>query len=411
MSFQIGDTIGDYEVIGLLGRGGMGSVYRVRNVISDRQEALKILLPDLSQAGDLAERFIREIKVLASLHHPNIAALHTAMRVNRQLLMVMELVEGEPLDQLLRAGQVTLTQGIDYLCEVLSALHYAHSRAIVHRDIKPANVMITSSGSAKLLDFGIASAAASGDPRLTATGIPVGSLYYMSPEQVRAQPLDPRSDLYSVGITLYELCTGRRPLTGDSNFMIMRAHLETRPVPPSELNPSIPSELSWTIMKAIEKDPNLRYQSAQEFRTALQKVRGRTLAPHASGGEVSFDSRMLVELGIRNPAPPPPPPSPAVVVPAVSNPSIAVTTPIPNETGALTSPTTPVGTPVPPGFDPAEIEKLKKDLAAYIGPLARVIVSRKAKTARNIEELSIQVASEIPAEADRAKFLSIQRRR
>ena len=158
MKFEPGSKIGDYEVLGNLGAGGMGRVYKVRNELSDRVEAMKVLLPDLEGHADLANRFLREIKVQAGLDHPNIAKLYTALRIDNQLLMCMELVEGITLDQRLREGPIRWWMRLDYMVQVLGALEYAHQRGVVHRDIKPANMMLMPDGRLKLLDFGIAKA-------------------------------------------------------------------------------------------------------------------------------------------------------------------------------------------------------------------------------------------------------------
>jgi Tfp pilus assembly protein PilX len=272
MAFNIGDSVGDYQIAGILGAGGMGKVYKVRNVISDRVEAMKVLLPDLANESELADRFIREIKLLASLNHPNIAALHTAMRLDNQLVMIMEFVEGRTLEDRMREGPVAAIEGIECMIQVLSALAYAHERGVVHRDIKPANMMLTPAGEVKLMDFGIAKAVA--DRRLTMTGTTLGSLYYMSPEQVKGSVnLDGRSDLYSVGVSLYEVITGVRPFRGDSDYSIMVAHLEQNPKPPIELDPKVPPMLNEVIMTAIAKDPGERFQTAEAFRNALESVR------------------------------------------------------------------------------------------------------------------------------------------
>ena len=175
MNLEIGSTVGDYQVVGILGAGGMGQVYKVRNVISDRVEAMKVLLPDLVNQPDLADRFLREIKVQASLEHTNIDALHTAVRVENQLLMLMEFVEGVTLDQKLKDGPLPAAEAVNYIMQVLAALDYAHTRGVVHRDIKPANMMLTPEGVVKLMDFGIARSSA--DHKLTQTGTTVGSLY------------------------------------------------------------------------------------------------------------------------------------------------------------------------------------------------------------------------------------------
>src|SRR5437763_660448 len=172
MSFEIGTLIGDYEIVDILGTGGMGKVYKVRNTISDRVEAMKILLPNLDADQELAERFLREIKVLASLQHPNIAGLRTAQRVNNQLLMIMEFVEGSNIENIMRQNRIALQDCISYGSQVLSALGYAHAHGVVHRDIKPPNIMLTPEGVIKLIDFGIAKVAV--DQRLTQTGKTVG---------------------------------------------------------------------------------------------------------------------------------------------------------------------------------------------------------------------------------------------
>jgi serine/threonine protein kinase len=270
MAFEIGSTVGDYQIIAALGAGGMGKVYKVRNVISDRIEAMKILLPDLATEPELADRFVREIKVLASLNHPNIAALHTALRIENQLVMIMELVEGVTLEERLRQGPIPLTETLRYIDQVLAALSYAHARGIIHRDIKPANMMLTAVGVVKLMDFGIAKPA--GDRRLTMTGTTMGSLYYMPPEQVKSETIDARADLYSLGVSLYELVTGRRPFQGDSNYAIMAAHLQQQPVPPMEVAPGLPRGLNDLILMALAKDPGQRFQSADAFRAALSSV-------------------------------------------------------------------------------------------------------------------------------------------
>src|SRR5437764_7865164 len=155
MSYEAGTLIGDYEIVDVLGTGGMGKVYKVRNTISDRIEAMKVLLPNLDSDQELAERFMREIKVQASLQHPNIASLHTAQRVNNQLLMIMEFVEGSTIETIMRERRIPLRDCIDYASQLLSALSYAHTHGVVHRDIKPPNMMLTPEGVIKLMDFGI----------------------------------------------------------------------------------------------------------------------------------------------------------------------------------------------------------------------------------------------------------------
>jgi eukaryotic-like serine/threonine-protein kinase len=277
---EINKRIGDYEILAELGQGGMGRVYKVRNVISDRVEAMKVLLPDLVGRQDLASRFLREIKVLAALNHPHIATLRTALTAENQLVMIMEFVEGQSLAERLRLGPIPVRSAVTYVCHVLEALSYAHAQGVVHRDIKPANMMLTPEGHVKLTDFGIARSR--NDQTLTAAGTTTGSLSYMSPEQVNGEPTDARSDLYSVGISLYEMVTGQRPFQADSDFAIMVAHLNEAPRPPIELQPALGAELNEVILTSIAKNPQLRFQSAAEFRDALRKLYPEAVATSTS---------------------------------------------------------------------------------------------------------------------------------
>jgi len=272
MSEETTKRIGDYEILGVLGSGGMGKVFKVRNVISDRIEAMKILLPDLAGRQDLADRFLREIKLLAGLNHPNIAALRTALTLNNQLVMVMEYVEGTTLAERLEQSPLSAADAVNYIDQVLGALSYAHRQKVIHRDIKPANMMLTPEGVVKLMDFGIARSGT--DRGLTMTGTTMGSLYYMSPEQVKGQATDARSDLYSLGVSLYEMVTGERPFRADSDYSLMAAHLQQPPKPPIELRSDLPAALNDIILMAIAKDPAQRFQSADAFRNALNSAKG-----------------------------------------------------------------------------------------------------------------------------------------
>lgn len=267
MSLQPGNQVGDYQILRELGAGGMGKVYQVRNVISDRIEAMKVLLPDLEREKNLADRFLREIKVQAALDHPNIAGLRTAMREGNQLLMIMEFVDGHTIDEYMANGPIPVQNAVEACMKVCEALEYAHQRGIVHRDIKPSNIMVTNAGVVKLMDFGIARVMS--DPSLTQTSQTTGSLYYMSPEQINGAALDGRSDLYSLGVSLYQMITGQRPFDGTNTFSIMAAHLNQPPVPPVQHDPRIPAPVSDVILRALAKDPGARFQSAMEFHAAL----------------------------------------------------------------------------------------------------------------------------------------------
>ena len=268
--FTMGQKIGDYEIQSILGAGGMGKVYRVRNVISDRIEAMKILLPDLTSNQGLADRFLREIRLLATLNHPNIAALRTALTYQNQLVMIMEFVEGETLSNRIARAPISTAEAVNFSDQILSALSYAHKQNIIHRDIKPANMMLTTQGVVKLMDFGIARSTSDGT--LTSTGTTLGSLNYMPPEQVRGEVADARSDIYSFGVSLYELLTGKLPFQTDSQYSLMTAHLNELPPAPITLRSDLPTAMNEIIMIAMSKDPAQRFQSADAFRAALKSV-------------------------------------------------------------------------------------------------------------------------------------------
>jgi len=273
--FSVGQKVGDYEVLSILGLGGMGKVYKVRNVISDRVEAMKVLLPDLTSHQSLADRFLREIRLLASLNHPNIASLRTALTYENQLVMVMEFVEGETLANRIARAPISTADAVNYSEQILSALSYAHSHNIIHRDIKPANMMLAPQGVVKLMDFGIARSGTDGS--LTSTGTTLGSLNYMPPEQVRGEAADARSDIYSFGVSLYELLTGKLPFQGDSQYSLMTAHLNQQPAEPITLRADVPPELNQIILMAMAKNPADRFQTAEAFRNALKSVPVRDL--------------------------------------------------------------------------------------------------------------------------------------
>lgn len=268
--FVPGQRIGDYEVLGILGAGGMGKVYKVRNVISDRVEAMKVLLANLAVQKELADRFLREIKLLASLDHPNIAALNTALTLDNQLVMMMEYVDGVTLASRLQQGPIAPADAVNYSSQLLSALSYAHKLNVIHRDVKPANMMLTQQGVVKLMDFGIARP--NNDVGMTVTGTTLGSLNYMSPEQVRGEGVDQRSDLYSMGVSLYEMVTGQLPFRGHSNYSVMSAHLQEVPQPPMAVRPDLPKGLNDIILMAMAKDPRERFQTAEAFGNALRSV-------------------------------------------------------------------------------------------------------------------------------------------
>jgi serine/threonine protein kinase len=391
MGISIGDVIGEYEVIGELGAGGIGKVYKVRHSISHRTEALKLLRPDQLEHPDMADRFVKEIRVLASLNHPNIAALHTAFRHDDVLLMTMEYVEGETLSHKLRVGTVDMWGGMSYIAQVLRALMYAHERGVVHRDIKPSNIMVTSEEKAVLLDFGLAVSEL--DTERSRSGSIVGSLHYMSPEQVRGQKVDARSDLYSLGITLYEIVTGQLPIKGNSQYEIMDGHLRQHPIPPREINPAIPADLAGLVMWAMQKDPSVRIPSAQDFLRGLESVQlEKTIAIPSSSPQVGMASPTVV-------------PTMAVAAPHPTIPVPRPEAPVGKRPSSIKSDSSTTGHP------PEVIDQITKDLAQFVGPIARVLVKKAAKRCNNARDIYDAVAPEIDSMTDRQKFLALKPRR
>lgn len=357
MNQEANRRMGDYEILGELGSGGMGRVYRVKNVLSDRIEAMKVLLPDLVGRQELAARFVREIKVLACLDHPNIAQLRTAITVENQLVMIMELVEGSSLAERVERGPIAVGDALNYIDQVLNALSYAHQRGVIHRDIKPANMMLTPQGVVKLMDFGIARSSEGGG--LTMTGTTLGSLSYMSPEQTTGQGVDARSDLYSVGVSLYEMVTGQRPFQGESDFAIMTAQVKEAPRPPIELQPQLPAAFNEIILMAMAKDPAYRFQTADAFRNALKNVRAGTPVPNRGGTMLETPKPSTFTSAATATATPAPPvrhiaipAGPATPRPSGSMGTVldAKVTPRPSSTGTIldarVTPATP--TPMPP---------------------------------------------------------------
>jgi len=397
MPIQIGDIFGDYQVVGVLGKGGMGKVFRVRSMLTDREEAMKVVLPDMDENPELADRFLREIKVHARLEHPNIAALRAALRVQGRIVMIMELVPGESLDDLLRGGPLELPTAIYYVDQVLSALEYAHAQGVVHRDIKPANILVTGPASGqpgivKLTDFGIAQAAGAG--RLTGLGMVVGSLWYMSPEQIRSEPVDARSDIYSLGLTFYQMVTGQRPIQADSDYALLNAQLTHTPASPAEVIPGLPRPISDVVMRAMAKRPADRFGSAQEFKMALRASLARTPTRTAP----STDPPFAAPAGHRTAPTWPMQTAPPSWPPPAAPPAWPAPSPGAEESRSARKP-----------IDPAFLEKVIEWLAPHMGPIAKVVVNRAAKSAQNQAELVQALAAELPSDVERKKFVAAMR--
>jgi serine/threonine-protein kinase len=388
MGIEPGQRIGDYQVVGRLGAGGLGVVYEVEHLIAGRREAMKLLSPDQSGANEMAERFRREVQTLASLNHVNIAALHTAFYTDGQLAMVMELVRGQTLADLRRFRSISLAEALVFGAQILQALVYAHKLGVVHRDIKPSNVIITPEGVVKLLDFGLAFKEKSS--HLTQTGYILGSLNYMPPELVRGGTATPRSDLYSLGVTLYETITDQLPITGATNYEILMNHVNQVPVAPHDLVPQIPLAISSAIMRALEKDPAQRFASATEFLRALE------VAPEVR--EATETIKLPMHLGA---AEEPPWGS------AGHKPTTGRQTPLADSQNAHAEPHKPV---TGSGFESLTLEELYRKLAVYIGPVAKFVVKKLAAHSADLDVLYSEAAKEIANPADRAAFLKSRTR-
>lgn len=272
MSIQPGQRVGDYEILDLLENSKEGVIYKVRNVLLQRFEILRVLPKTLQDDQDAVTRFLREAQVHARMTHPNIVTFYHATQLNGQLIMTTELVEGTTLAARRELGPLPVAEALNFLSQVLSALGYAHGLGIVHRDVTPSNIILTSDGRVKLTGFGLAKAAQ--DHQLTQPGTVLGSLNYISPEQIKGSAkLDGRTDIYSTGVVLYEALTGRRPFHRKSQFELMLAHMSELAPAPSLVNPDVPAELSEIVLTAMAKEPSARFQTAEEFRQRLNPSR------------------------------------------------------------------------------------------------------------------------------------------
>ncbi|HZR57321.1 MAG TPA: protein kinase [Terriglobales bacterium] len=309
---MIGETISHYRIVSRLGSGGMGVVYEAQDLNLGRKVALKFLPPDVARETSALDRFLFEARAASALNHPNICTIYAVEKDGEQSFIAMELIEGQGLDTKLTGNPLPLDRILEISTQLADALDAAHSKGIVHRDIKPANIFITPRGQIKVLDFGLAKlteAAASsldtgatqtspGPANLTSPGSTVGTVAYMSPEQARGETLDPRTDLFSFGTVIYQMATGRPPFSGNTSAVIFHAILDRDPVPALQINPDLPLKLQEIISKALEKDRDLRYQSAADLRGDLKRLKRDTesgrkssqVLPAASPSPISTQS-------------------------------------------------------------------------------------------------------------------------
>jgi serine/threonine protein kinase len=276
-----GTRFGPYEIVRPLGAGGMGEVYEARDTRLDRAVAIKVLPAALAQEPAARARFDREARSIAALNHPNICALHDIGDAGGLGFLVMERLEGETLQARLERGPLDLEQVVEYGIAIADALDAAHGRGLIHRDLKPANVFITTRGIVKILDFGLAKSVRDSDAditrgveeALTVTGTALGTVAYMSPEQLRGEPLDVRTDLFSFGMVLYEMATGQRAFAGSTIAVVAAGILGEKPAPPRTHRSGLPQRLEQAILKALEKDRTQRWQTAAELRDDLTRVK------------------------------------------------------------------------------------------------------------------------------------------
>ncbi|MGB5816405.1 MAG: serine/threonine-protein kinase, partial [Thermoanaerobaculia bacterium] len=294
---MIGKTLSQFRITARLGAGGMGEVYLAEDTKLKRRVAIKVLPEEMATDPQRLERFQREAEAVAALNHPNIVAIHEVGEADSIHFLVMELVEGRQLGEVIPGGGLSLDKLFGYAIPLTEALAAAHDKGILHRDLKPGNVMVNEEGRVKVLDFGLAKLRERSDDQadqthlatdsITQEGLILGTAAYMSPEQAEGKTIDHRSDIFSLGVVLYEMATGNRPFKGDTNLSLLSSILKDKPQPVSEVKTGLPRHLGRIILRCLEKDPERRFQSAKDVRNELEGLKGEVVSGEVVTGPVT----------------------------------------------------------------------------------------------------------------------------
>jgi eukaryotic-like serine/threonine-protein kinase len=374
-----GAPFGNYEVVAEIGEGGMGRVYKARDTLLDRPVALKVLSLALSKDEAFVQRFTREARVAARLNHPNIVQIYSFGREVETWFLAMELIDGNSIGGFMRQGAVfDEKDAVTIARHAARALRVAHQAGIVHRDVKPENLMMSMRGEVKLVDLGLAKSVED-DSSLTHTGLTMGTPHYIAPEQVRAQKdIDGRADIYSLGATLYHMASGRTPFMADSPSLVILKHLTDEPLDPRVYRPDLSENVCRVIAKMMAKDREARYQDMYAVDKDLERLQ-KGLEPllGAKSDSIPLSSASTLPAGAKM------------------------------ETTSRTSTLAPA---LQTGGTDPQLRVYEKELARYIGPMAKVLVRRTSKIAANYEDLIQRLAKELPSEADRNAFLHAVRR-